>query len=95
MRDRQGKFLPGHSGGPGRPARPLEQRYLDAVRQAVTVADLICVFRTAVALAKAGDMPAAKFVASYTLGLPVDTVLESRIAELERIAHGLTADRQT
>lgn len=95
MRDAQGKFTAGNPGGPGRPARPLEARYLDAVRMAVTVADLIAIFKKAVTAAKEGDLTAAKFVAAYCLGLPVDTVLETRIAELERIAHGLETNRQT
>lgn len=89
MRDSQGKFLSGGPGGPGRPPRQLEQRYLDCVRQAVTVADLIAIFKKAVTAAKEGDLNAAKFVASYALGLPTDSVVEARIVELER-NYGLT-----
>lgn len=85
MRDIKGRFQPGGVGGPGRPAKSRELQYANAIHEAITVGDVIAVFKKVAAAAKSGDLTAAKLILSYTCGLPCDTVIEARIAELERL----------
>ena len=61
----------GNRGGPGRPKRSTEERYLSALIRRVTAKDWQVVVDTAVARAKAGDTQARKWLSDYLLGPPV------------------------
>jgi hypothetical protein len=75
-RNKKGQFVRGNKEG-GRKPRELERRYLDAVKKAVSVKDLVEIFQRAVTDAKRGDSQARKFVADYTLGLPAQKLEHS------------------
>jgi hypothetical protein len=77
MRNGKGQFAPGNPGGPGRPTKLVEGDYRDAVREAVTVADLCAVLKSLTGKAKRGDVQAAKLLLSYTVGLPTQHIEQS------------------
>ncbi len=93
-RSESGKFAPGNPGGPGRPPKGTEQDYADAVRRAVSPGELADVLRAILGKAKRGDIPAAKLLCAYTLGIPANTVLDARVNELEKLADELSQTRQ-
>ena len=67
-RDGQGRFLPGNSGGPGRPPGPTTVDLKAAIRGATSSRDVVAIFLKAIDQAKHGNDPARRFVFS-TLGL--------------------------
>lgn len=71
QRDENGRFLPGHNGGPGRPPKKREERFLQITMQACTFKDWREVVKKAVAQAKTGDSAARKWLSDYLLGPPV------------------------
>lgn len=94
-RDAKGRFLPGFSGGPGRPPKAVEERYALAVKKAVSPADVMSVLRHALAAAKKGDVPAMRLILAYAVGVPVETTLEVRITSLEAIASEINAHKRS
>jgi len=84
VRDDHGRFLRGGGGGPGRPKKSIEEQYAECIKRALSAKDVIDVFHRMLAAAKKGDVSAGKLVLSYTLGLPADSVVEARLAMLER-----------
>ena len=70
-RNKKGQFVKGHSGGPGRPKRKVEEEYLDALRLAVSPDDWNAIIGKAVDQAKRGDSTARKWLADYLIGAPV------------------------
>ena len=70
-RDESGKFVKGHTGGPGRPKKEREQRFLEITLSEVTFDDWRDIIRRAVSDAKKGDPAARKFLADYLIGPPV------------------------
>jgi hypothetical protein len=71
-RDSQGRFTKGNPGGPGNPharqVAALRQRLL----QRVTTEELDAIIDTLLALARQGDVAAAKLIFQYTLGKPLE-----------------------
>src|SRR5262249_7667878 len=81
-------FQRGNPGGPGRPPRTAEEKYLDSVTSACAPADLKAVTAKVLEKARAGDMKAAALLFKVLLG--DDPLLTRRLvgeltAELERI----------
>jgi len=70
-RDENGRFVKGHNGGPGRPKRSTEEKYLTALSRHVTLKDWATIVNTAVARAKAGDSTARQWLSDYLMGKPV------------------------
>jgi hypothetical protein len=73
-RDEKGRFITGNGGGPGRPARAREERFLEITLQTVTYQDWKDIIQKAVTQAKRGDSQARKFLADYLLGPPSQKV---------------------
>ena len=67
-RNAAGRFAAGNAGGPGRPRREVERRYLDATLAAVAVEDWSEIVKRAVVGAKAGDAKARDWL-SRVLGI--------------------------
>jgi hypothetical protein len=74
-RDANGRFLPGHPGGPGRPRRAIEADYLAALSDAVPMEEWRRIVGTAIDQAIAGDAKAREWVASYLMGKPTGGAL--------------------
>ena len=76
MTDRgpDGKFVKGHSGGPGRPPRQREERYYEITMNTVTFEDWTQIVRKAADQAKKGDAVARKWLSDYLVGVPEQTV---------------------
>lgn len=70
-RDAQGRFAKGNRGGPGRPPRKTEERYLRAMTRAVLLKDWRAIVKRAVAQARTGDKDARRWLSDYLLGRPV------------------------
>lgn len=69
-RDGNGRFVKGHSGGPGRPSKKREERFYEITLRACTFKDWREIIKTAVKQAKTGDTAARKFLADYIIGPP-------------------------
>lgn len=67
-RDERGRFVRGHNGGPGRPPKAREERFMEITLSAVTFSDWKDIIRKAVSQAKRGDASARKFLADYLIG---------------------------
>lgn len=76
MTDRgpDGKFMKGHSGGPGRPPKEREQRYYQITMNAVTFEDWEAIVKKAAKQAKAGDAVARKWLSDFLVGVPEQNV---------------------
>jgi len=70
-RDKNGRFVAGNGGGPGRPKKVREERFLEIMLAAVTFEDWRAIIKRAVTLARIGNKDARKFLADYILGPPV------------------------
>ena len=78
-KDAKGRFTKGNqygkkSNGGGRKSKQVEQKYLDAIKSAVTVDDLVRIFDVGLARAKAGDIAWARLILDYTVGPPVKRI---------------------
>jgi hypothetical protein len=69
-RDANGRFTNGNGGGPGRPPKEREERFLEITLSAVTYQDWRDIIKKAVDQAKRGNPQARKFLADYLLGVP-------------------------
>ena len=67
-----GKFVKGHTGGPGRPPRAREEKYYNLMMSTVTFADWERIISKAVEQAKRGDPTARKWLSDYLIGPPVE-----------------------
>jgi hypothetical protein len=67
-RDSKGRFVPGNPGGPGRPRRTVEQDYLLALSEAVTIEKWKQIVESAVTAAVQGDDKARTWLSKYLLG---------------------------
>jgi hypothetical protein len=74
-RDANGRFRPGHPGGPGRPRRAVEADYLAALSEAVTVETWMRIVARAVEDAEQGDAKARAWLSSYLVGKPAGDAL--------------------
>ena len=70
-RDTNGRFANGHKGGPGRPKRSTEEKYLAALSRRVTLKEWAKIVDVAIARAKAGDGQARQWLSDYLMGKPV------------------------
>ena len=69
-RDENGKFVKGNGGGPGRPPKKKEDRFMEVSIAAVSLKDWREIIKKAVEQAKRGDTQARKFLAEYLIGPP-------------------------
>jgi hypothetical protein len=103
-KDTLGRFLPGNPGGPGRPRRDVERRYLAVLSEAVSVETWRAIVARAADDALAGDPAARQWLGAYLLGQPrnrieVGPIVDEFAAfdhlsdeELRRIASGAPED---
>ena len=69
-RNAKGQFVKGHNGGPGRPKKTREERYLEIVKSAVTFEDWKAIVKRAAYDAKRGDAQARKWLSDNIIGPP-------------------------
>ena len=90
-RDENGRFVKGHKGGPGRPPRPVEEKYLKVMARTVKASDWQKIIEVGISRAKAGDLGWARFLAEYLMGKPLQRTevtgegggpIETRITEV-------------
>lgn len=79
-RDAKGRFVKGHSGGPGRKPRQVEADYLNATFAAVSIDDWDAIVRRAVRDAKQGNAWARNWLGDYLIGKPPQ-ILELRAVD--------------
>jgi hypothetical protein len=72
-RDERGRFLPGHTGGPGRPPRKVEASYLAGLTDLITPQVWEGIVRRAAADALRGSHQARAWLSGYLLGDVVAT----------------------
>ena len=72
-RDKNGKFVKGYEGGPGRPKRSTERAYLDIIASVCTPEVWREVVNKALEDAKKGDAKAREWLAAYVVGKPENT----------------------
>jgi hypothetical protein len=90
QRGEHGYFLPGHKGGPGRPSRSLEQRYLKALATTVPLREWKKIAKRALADAKDGNAQARDWLSRHLLGdhpLALAELLARARAELEELRY--------
>jgi hypothetical protein len=85
-----GTFAEHNPGGPGRPRRAVEQEYLAALSDAVSLDTWRRIVKRAAADAEAGDPKAREWLAKYLIGDKPPKLLELAARE----AAGCTADRE-
>lgn len=66
-RDARGRWLPGKAGGPGRPPREKEVKYLKSLTDRVTLDDWGAIVDQAVRDARAGNRHARDWLSKYLL----------------------------
>ena len=70
-RDANGRFVKGeYKGGPGRPKKKREERYLEITLNTVTFEKWKKIIEKAAEQAARGDKDARRFLAEYLLGKP-------------------------
>ena len=84
-RDEHGRFLPGHAGGPGNPYAKQVAKLRSGLLGAVTEDDIREIVQKLIAMAKEGDIAAAREVLLRTLGRPVESDLLERLEGLEEL----------
>jgi len=65
-----GRFAQGNAGGPGRPPRPADERWVERLKAVVTDEDIDEIILEAVRRAKLGQWRARDFLWSYGIGKP-------------------------
>jgi hypothetical protein len=83
-----GGFRKGDPGGPGRPRRSIERKYLEAVGDEVPMPEWRAVVRRALADAKAGDHQARSWLSKHLIGdspLNLVELVDKLEAEIERL----------
>jgi hypothetical protein len=69
-----GRFMKGTGGGPGRPPKKREEKYLERFRRAVTLKEFEEASQVLVNKAIEGDINAIKLLFQYALGNPKQVV---------------------
>ena len=69
-RNSKGQFVKGNKGGPGRPKRTKEEKYLTSMVRCVKLKDWRDIVQRAIADAKDGDAKAREWLSNYLLGKP-------------------------
>jgi hypothetical protein len=83
-RNAKGQFLPGSSGGPGRPSgRIAVEEWRRAFAQAVTSADIKAIVGRLVQAARNGEKWAITEVLDRTVGSLADAELDARLSAIE------------
>jgi len=82
-RDTAGRFAPGNSGGPGNPHAKQVGSLRSAMLRAVSEEDMEAILGKLVALARSGNVPAAKEVLDRCLGRHLEADLLERLEQLE------------
>ncbi len=72
VRDKNGRFIKGNSGGPGRPRKDREVEYYRILSTRCTVDDWHAIIDRAIRDAKSGDAVARRWLADYLIGPPVE-----------------------
>jgi len=67
-RGQNGRFAKGNAGGPGRPRRTVEDEYLAAITDVVSLDDWQAIVARAAAEAKQGDARARDWLSRYLVG---------------------------
>lgn len=88
-----GRFLPGWSGGPGRPTKRREERFIDLLDRGISDHDFMRILRTQVRAAIAGDEKAAALILKYCLPLPERKIEVSTGEGGEIRVAGITPDQ--
>jgi hypothetical protein len=70
-RDKRGRFAKGNGGGPGRPKKKREERYLQILLNTCTFDDWKAIVKKAAEQARSGDKDARKWLSDYLIGPPV------------------------
>lgn len=73
-RNKQGQFVKGYKGGPGRPKRNYEERYIRWMSRRVKKKDWDMIVDVAIANAKAGNSKARQWLSDYLIGKPPQQV---------------------
>ena len=68
------KFQPGNPGGPGRPKKAIEERYVKSLYSVLKQSDWKEIVEKAIAQAKRGDHQARKWLSDYALGTPIQRI---------------------
>jgi len=84
-RDKGGRFVPGNSGGPGNPHAKQVAALRSAMLSAVSEEDMQAILGRLVALARSGNVPAAKEVLDRCLGRHLEADLLERLEQLEAV----------
>lgn len=84
-RDRTGRFAAGNPGGPGNPHARRVAALRSAMLGAVTDDDMEAIVSKLIALARSGNVPAAKEVLDRTLGRHLEADLLERLEQLETV----------
>lgn len=84
-RNKGGLFAPGNKLGRGRPARAVEQEYINAVIGGVSMAQWKKIVKKAVADAVDGDWRARQWLSEYLIGKP-PTILDIRAGEAKLLS---------
>src|SRR5467141_846016 len=91
-RDGKGRFTAGNKGGPGNPFARKVAALRQALIASVTEQDIQDVAVRLLALAKEGNVPAAKLLLAYTLGKPEPVPQPDRLDVDEWEVHKETAE---
>lgn len=67
-RNEKGQFTSGNGGGPGRPARATEEKFLGALVGSVTMKDWKDIVTVHIKRAKRGDPFSTKWLSDYLMG---------------------------
>jgi hypothetical protein len=78
-RDNHGRFAPGNAGGPGNPYARQVAELKKAFMELGTREEVLAIGKKMIALAKDGNVQAAKFCYSYWLGKPTTNVQPDQI----------------
>lgn len=73
-RGKKGQFAKGNPGGPGRPPKTREDKYLDEFRKTVSIASIGRVTKKLLEMAESGDLKAMDLLLKYAIGKPLDYV---------------------
>ena len=71
VRGKDGKFIKGSGGGPGRPPKKREERYSEIMLSCVTFVEWEKIVKKAASQAKGGNAVARKWLSDYLMGPPV------------------------
>ena len=91
-RQANGRFAPGNLGGPGNPYARLVAALKRALIEATTPEDIAAIASKLIALAKDGNVPAAKLLFRYTLGEPAPATNPDQVDTDEWQRHRETAN---